>query len=115
LSKADRKKVKKQKDITEDGVEKVKEEFKAKTDEDINLEIHYEGIVADFLKSSMNELEFSAGLSSRDRLIIHSVAQRKGLLHESKGEGEERRIVISKKVEEREVVEEEKEELKEGD
>merc|ERR1719192_2317304 len=50
-----------------------------------------------FVKSKTKELSFPPELSSFERMLVHEVAETMGLLHESQGEGAERRIVVRKK------------------
>merc|ERR1719192_3190240 len=50
-----------------------------------------------FVKSKTRELSFPPELSSFERMLVHEVAETMGLLHESQGEGAERRIVVRKK------------------
>lgn len=42
------------------------------------------------------ELEFPATFNSYHRMLVHEVAEERGLVHGSKGEGAKRRIVVSK-------------------
>ncbi|KAM3609523.1 uncharacterized protein V6R79_016305 [Siganus canaliculatus] len=50
-----------------------------------------------FLKdSSQTELQFPSSLNSHDRLLVHQVAEELGLMHESKGEGKDRSITVSR-------------------
>ncbi|KAM8861024.1 DNA-binding protein SMUBP-2 [Synchiropus picturatus] len=51
-----------------------------------------------FLKDlSLSELEFPSSFSSHDRLLVHQIAEELGLVHESRGEGKERCISVSRK------------------
>merc|ERR1719278_621319 len=52
-----------------------------------------------FVTSKTEELSFPTELSSFDRMLVHEVAEAAGLLHESRGEGAERRVVIRRKAE----------------
>ena len=52
-----------------------------------------------FARSDAMELAFPAQLSSFERMLVHEVAEAAGLLHESQGEGAERRIIVRRKVE----------------
>jgi len=52
-----------------------------------------------YVRSSTVELAFPAQLSSFERMLVHEVAEAAGLLHESHGEGAERRIIVRRKVE----------------
>lgn len=54
--------------------------------------------IVDQLKDAQNEKcshEFSATLNARQRKIVHEIAEKHKLLHESKGENEQRYIVLS--------------------
>merc|ERR1719192_1307103 len=56
-----------------------------------------QGQIEAFVKSKTKELSFPPELSSFERMLVHEVAETMGLLHESQGEGAERRIVVRKK------------------
>lgn len=45
---------------------------------------------------SQNQLQFPSSLNSHDRMLVHQIAEELGLLHESRGEGKERCITVSK-------------------
>uniref|UniRef100_A0A3B4AUU4 Uncharacterized protein n=1 Tax=Periophthalmus magnuspinnatus TaxID=409849 RepID=A0A3B4AUU4_9GOBI len=45
---------------------------------------------------SLNEQHFPPSLNSHDRMLVHQMAEEMGLLHESRGEGKERSISVSK-------------------
>lgn len=67
-----------------------------------------------FLKNrDRTELQFPSFFNSHDRLLVHQVAEELGLTHESKGEGRDRHITVSRPVkvvlDERLIPEEEKE------
>ncbi|XP_074534559.1 DNA-binding protein SMUBP-2 [Halichoeres trimaculatus] len=73
-----------------------------------------EGFLKDF---SQSELQFPSSFNSHDRLLVHQIAEELGLVHESKGEGRDRCITVSRPREpvraeelERETEEAEKEE-----
>lgn len=52
-----------------------------------------------FLKDrDRNELQFPSFFNSHDRLLVHQVAEELGLTHESTGEGNDRRITVSRPV-----------------
>lgn len=52
-----------------------------------------------FLKDGdRTELQFPPFFNSHDRLLVHQVAEELGLTHESKGEGRDRRITVSRPV-----------------
>ncbi|XP_061138538.1 DNA-binding protein SMUBP-2 isoform X1 [Syngnathus typhle] len=54
-------------------------------------------MVENFLKNlSKSELEFPPLFNSHDRLLVHQIAEELGLTHQSKGEGKERCITISR-------------------
>ncbi|XP_038619951.1 DNA-binding protein SMUBP-2 [Tachyglossus aculeatus] len=52
--------------------------------------------VLEFLESRESRLEFPPSLSSRDRLLLHQIAQELGLRHESRGQGRKRFLTISR-------------------
>lgn len=52
-----------------------------------------------FLLTTEQELSFPSDLNSYERRVVHEVAEERGLLHESRGEGSERRIVVERKQE----------------
>lgn len=53
--------------------------------------------VENFLRdSSRRELQFPSSFNSHDRLLVHQVAEELGLVHESKGEGKDRCITVSR-------------------
>lgn len=74
--------------VTKSGTTDRTKEEKAKEFEKVLLDL-----LADPLKSSMT---FSSSLTSYDRMIIHEVSERLGLVHVSSGEGKERFVVVSK-------------------
>lgn len=50
-----------------------------------------------FLKDpSLNQRQFPSSFNSHDRLLVHELAEELGLVHESKGEGKDRHITVSK-------------------
>lgn len=51
----------------------------------------------EFLDSQEEELVFSSDLSSEERKLVHQLAQRYGMRHSSKGQGESRYLVVSKR------------------
>lgn len=54
--------------------------------------------VESFLKDSIRgELQFPSSFNSHDRLLVHQIAEELGLVHESKGEGKDRCITVSRK------------------
>eukprot|EP00002_Diphylleia_rotans_P020124 TRINITY_DN3900_c0_g1_i1.p1 TRINITY_DN3900_c0_g1~~TRINITY_DN3900_c0_g1_i1.p1 ORF type:complete len:1003 (+),score=233.75 TRINITY_DN3900_c0_g1_i1:48-3056(+) len=53
--------------------------------------------IVDFQSSNEKSLAFPPTLDSRERLIVHQLAEELGLLHVSKGEGNARFITLSKK------------------
>ncbi|KAM9351639.1 DNA-binding protein SMUBP-2 [Symphorus nematophorus] len=74
--------------------------------------------VENFLKDlNRSELQFPSSFNSHDRLLVHQVAEELGLVHESKGEGKDRCITVSRPLEstptEESTQEEEKEEVQE--
>ncbi|XP_076590281.1 DNA-binding protein SMUBP-2 isoform X2 [Chaetodon auriga] len=53
--------------------------------------------VESFLKDlNRSELQFPSSFNSHDRLLVHQVAEELGLMHESKGEGKDRCITVSR-------------------
>lgn len=53
--------------------------------------------VETFLKDlNQRELQFPSSFNSHDRLLVHQVAEELGLVHESKGEGKDRCITVSR-------------------
>uniref|UniRef100_A0A8C4EQ79 Immunoglobulin mu DNA binding protein 2 n=1 Tax=Dicentrarchus labrax TaxID=13489 RepID=A0A8C4EQ79_DICLA len=53
--------------------------------------------VEKFLKDlNQSELQFPSSFNSHDRLLVHQVAEELGLVHESKGEGKDRCISVSR-------------------
>ncbi|XP_035520412.1 DNA-binding protein SMUBP-2 [Morone saxatilis] len=53
--------------------------------------------VEKFLKDlNRSELQFPSSFNSHDRLLVHQVAEELGLVHESKGEGKDRCISVSR-------------------
>ncbi|XP_042352568.1 DNA-binding protein SMUBP-2 [Plectropomus leopardus] len=58
------------------------------------------GQVESFLKDSdQSELQFPSSFNSHDRLLVHQIAEELGLVHESKGEGRDRCITVSRPLE----------------
>ncbi|XP_057693691.1 DNA-binding protein SMUBP-2 [Corythoichthys intestinalis] len=54
-------------------------------------------MVENFLKNlTQMELQFPASFNSHDRLLVHQIAEELGLTHQSKGEGTERCITVSR-------------------
>lgn len=52
-----------------------------------------------FLKDrDRTEIQFPSSFNSRERLLVHQVAEELGLTHESKGEGKDRQITVSRPV-----------------
>ncbi|XP_004553091.1 DNA-binding protein SMUBP-2 [Maylandia zebra] len=50
-----------------------------------------------FMKDlNQSELQFPSSFNSHDRLLVHEIAEELGLIHESKGEGSERCITVSR-------------------
>ncbi|WAR00145.1 SMBP2-like protein [Mya arenaria] len=68
--------------VLEEGDERVKE-----------LQSQLEVFVAN---TGVHVLEFAPTLTSRDRLIVHEIAEKMGLSHVSRGIGEERHIVVGR-------------------
>ena len=61
-----------------------------------NME-EFESVIQSFLASQNTDTyEFSSNLNSHDRLVVHEIAEKLGLIHGSFGAGTERRIVLKK-------------------
>ncbi|XP_053175060.1 DNA-binding protein SMUBP-2 isoform X2 [Scomber japonicus] len=72
--------------------------------------------VESFLKDfNQSELLFPSSFNSHDRLLVHEIAEEMGLVHESKGEGKDRCITVSRPAEEPTQAKEEEEEEEEGE
>ncbi|XP_037538873.1 DNA-binding protein SMUBP-2 [Nematolebias whitei] len=55
--------------------------------------------VEDFIKDpNRNELQFPPSFNSHDRLLVHQISEELGLVHESRGEGSDRWITVSRPV-----------------
>uniref|UniRef100_A0A3P9H028 DNA-binding protein SMUBP-2 n=1 Tax=Oryzias latipes TaxID=8090 RepID=A0A3P9H028_ORYLA len=53
--------------------------------------------VESFMKDlKQSDLQFPASFNSHDRLLVHQIAEELGLVHESKGEGSDRHITVSR-------------------
>ncbi|XP_069018253.1 DNA-binding protein SMUBP-2 [Embiotoca jacksoni] len=53
-----------------------------------------------FMKNfSQRDLQFPSSFNSHDRLLVHQIAEELGLVHESKGEGSNRCITVSRSLE----------------
>lgn len=57
----------------------------------------FEKQLAKFVSSQAKELEFPPHLTPKQRALVHEKAEEHGLVHVSKGDGINRRIVVSKK------------------
>ncbi|XP_071353814.1 DNA-binding protein SMUBP-2 isoform X2 [Trachinotus anak] len=56
--------------------------------------------VEKFLKDlNQSEIQFPSSFNSHDRLLVHQIAEELGLVHESKGEGKDRCITVSRPLE----------------
>uniref|UniRef100_A0A4W6DX85 Immunoglobulin mu DNA binding protein 2 n=1 Tax=Lates calcarifer TaxID=8187 RepID=A0A4W6DX85_LATCA len=56
--------------------------------------------VENFLKDlNQSELQFPSSFNSHDRLLVHQISEELGLVHESKGEGKDRCITVSRPLE----------------
>ncbi|XP_051918312.1 DNA-binding protein SMUBP-2 [Hippocampus zosterae] len=56
-------------------------------------------MVENFMKNlSKRELEFPPSFNSHDRLLVHQIAEELGLTHQSKGEGKDRCITVSRPI-----------------
>lgn len=90
---------------TDDRKPKIKREKKAKINEPVVIETPEDKLfqdevlkIAEQLKNVKNAKkthEFPCSLNPRQRRIVHEVAEKQSLLHESKGENEQRFIVLS--------------------
>lgn len=70
--------------------------------------------VESFLKDlNRTELQFPPSFNSHDRLLVHQIAEELGLVHESKGEGKDRCITVSRPLESTTAEEPKQEETKE--
>ncbi|XP_073327807.1 DNA-binding protein SMUBP-2 [Pagrus major] len=70
--------------------------------------------VESFLKDlNRTELQFPSSFNSHDRLLVHQIAEEMGLAHESKGEGKDRCITVSRPLESTPAEEPTQEETKE--
>uniref|UniRef100_A0A671W8K9 DNA-binding protein SMUBP-2 n=1 Tax=Sparus aurata TaxID=8175 RepID=A0A671W8K9_SPAAU len=70
--------------------------------------------VESFLKDlNRTELQFPPSYNSHDRLLVHQIAEELGLVHESKGEGKDRCITVSRPLESTTAEEPKQEETKE--
>ncbi|KAK5574736.1 hypothetical protein RB653_009989 [Dictyostelium firmibasis] len=67
------------------------------------LKLQLETIVNTFMKTSMESHSFPSTLSSYERLVVHELAEKNKLNHQSVGEGENRIITISKKLKTKEL------------
>lgn len=69
-----------------------------KTEEETNERIkEFQGYLDTFVQEpSSGELEFPSSLNSHDRMLVHELSEKMGLIHISKGAGKERHIVVSK-------------------
>ena len=56
----------------------------------------FEAIVSEFVESQKSSLALSTDLNSHDRLLIHEIAEKLGLCHESVGQGKNRHICLKK-------------------
>uniref|UniRef100_A0A673A3X9 DNA-binding protein SMUBP-2 n=1 Tax=Sphaeramia orbicularis TaxID=375764 RepID=A0A673A3X9_9TELE len=66
-------------------------------EENKNRYIEIREQVESFLKNlNQSELQFPPTFNSHDRLLVHQIAEELGLVHESKGEGKDRCITVSR-------------------
>lgn len=73
----------------------LKQEVEERKEKERRAEIKEQ--VQRFVKDSeRSELQFPSSFNSHDRLLVHQVAEELGLLHESRGEGKERCITVSR-------------------
>ncbi|KAN0025246.1 hypothetical protein ACTFIU_003506 [Dictyostelium citrinum] len=88
---------KKNKKSVEEKEKKKNKDDLEKHEEKEKLRLQLESIVNTFIKTSMQSHSFPSTLSSFERLVVHELAEKNKLNHESVGEGENRIITISKK------------------
>ena len=56
----------------------------------------YEKLIDDFINSKSNIVTFPKNLTSFDRFLLHEIADKCNLIHESQGEGKDRVIILRK-------------------
>ncbi|KAM9971323.1 hypothetical protein ACTFIW_011300 [Dictyostelium discoideum] len=88
---------KNKKSIEEKEKKKNKDDLEKQEEKD-KLRLQLESIVNTFMKTSMESHSFPSTLSSFERLVVHELAEKNKLNHQSVGEGENRVITISKKI-----------------
>lgn len=54
-------------------------------------------VLMDFLNSTDTDMKFSSELSKEDRAEVHGLCKKYGLKHRSRGLGDDRYLVVSKK------------------
>ena len=85
--------------------------------DDSETRAKFEAIVTEFVESHKSSLALSTDLNSHDRLLVHEIAEKLGLCHESVGQGKNRHICLKKQKPEkdRECEEREKKEPSKSD
>ena len=81
---------------TASSVSDAAEKENVKSREDLESEIK-----SFLVKKGKEKLAFPPSLSSQERFYVHSIAEELGVEHESKGEGDQRYIVVRKRSEKR--------------
>ncbi|KAN0039852.1 hypothetical protein ACTA71_007089 [Dictyostelium dimigraforme] len=114
-SKIEQLKDKRNKKSIEEKEKKKNKDDLEKQEEKEKLRLQLETIVNTFMKTSIQSHSFPSTLSSYERLVVHELAEKNKLNHQSVGEGENRVITISKKLQKKEKEEEEEEEEEEDD
>ena len=64
--------------------------------DDFETRAKFEAIVNEFVESAKSSLALSNDLSSHDRLLVHEIAEKLALCHESVGHGKRRHICLRK-------------------
>ncbi|CAB1426957.1 unnamed protein product [Pleuronectes platessa] len=68
-----------------------------KMEQDKNRDAEIREQVEKFLKNpNQSEVQFPSSFNSHDRLLVHQIAEELGLVHESRGEGKDRYISVSR-------------------
>lgn len=64
--------------------------------DDSETRAQFEAIVTEFVESPKSSLALSTDLNSHDRLLVHEIAEKLGICHESVGQGKNRHICLKK-------------------
>ena len=67
------------------------------TEKDNQKKVELTKVIEDFIASDKKVHAFSSNLNSHDRLVVHEIAESFDLIHESKGEGKQRQVLVKKK------------------